>query len=139
VWKNYDFKLQDWPILKQQGWLNSVAKDSEYDHWFTRFDAMYQGKIDTWDYQVVFMAFRQRQFCAVPRVNLISNLGFRADATHTTSASKDANLATQPIPLPLTQINDVTANGEIERAYIKHHTFSRFVPTLLRRLGLARD
>jgi hypothetical protein len=133
VWARYDFELRNWPAIRTSQWLATVTEPAEYDHWKKSFDAMHAGKIDTWDYQVTYMAFRQKFLCAIPRVNLISNIGFRADATHTKKRSNDANLATAALPLPLRHTAKVVASESFERAYVKHHTFSRLMPTLMRR------
>ena len=43
---------------------------------------MHDNPIDTWDYQWFFTRLSQSGLSTVPRVNLVSNLGFRGDATH---------------------------------------------------------
>jgi hypothetical protein len=51
------------------------------------------GKIDTWDYSLTASAWRQDQYSLHPNQNLIENLGFGPDATHTTK--KAPNWATR--------------------------------------------
>jgi hypothetical protein len=47
------------------------------------FEQLKEGKIDGWDHQFHFMLFFENGLCIVPNVNLISNIGFGPDATHT--------------------------------------------------------
>jgi hypothetical protein len=37
---------------------------------------------DSWDYQWQFSIWQQNGLCIIPKVNLISNIGFIQDATH---------------------------------------------------------
>jgi hypothetical protein len=54
------------------------------------------GLIDTWDYQWTYSAWKHGGLAALPQVNLVTNLGFRSDATHTTEAgARLANLRTK--------------------------------------------
>jgi hypothetical protein len=47
---------------------------------------MHEGTIDTWDYAWTATVWKHDGLTATPNVNLISNIGFDANATHTTSA-----------------------------------------------------
>lgn len=47
--------------------------------------AVESGELDTWDYPWAFAVAAQGQLAALPAVNLVSNIGFGPDATHTTS------------------------------------------------------
>jgi hypothetical protein len=48
-----------------------------------RVRAVASGALDTWDYPWVFALAARRQMAALPAVNLVSNIGFGPDATHT--------------------------------------------------------
>ena len=47
------------------------------------FDNIYDGKIDTWDYQWTFSCWAQNGLSILPDRNLVTNIGFGTDATHT--------------------------------------------------------
>jgi hypothetical protein len=51
----------------------------------------------------------------VPNVNLISNIGFGANATHTHVVGVHANMPTQAISFPLTHPSFVLPNIEADR------------------------
>jgi hypothetical protein len=51
------------------------------------FDLVFNNQIDTWDYQWVFTILINSGLGITPNNNLISNIGFNEDATHT----KDMN------------------------------------------------
>jgi len=55
--------------------------------------ALQLNKIDTWDYQLAIAGLLSGSVSAIPNTNLISNIGFGANATHTLDAgSRNANL-----------------------------------------------
>ncbi|NOT62050.1 MAG: glycosyltransferase family 2 protein [Acidobacteria bacterium] len=92
AWRHFDADLQDWPTMLSNGelddmldyWLETKAARR---FWRERFDAIKgEGKIHTWDYQWILACWRQRALSIYPNVNLVSNLGFGDDATHTLSA-----------------------------------------------------
>ena len=44
--------------------------------------------LDTWDYQVVYAAMRNNALTVTPNLNLVDNVGFDSNATHTRKAPK---------------------------------------------------
>lgn len=62
-------------------------------YWLLIFRDLTNGKIDTWDYQWILTVWRNNALACRPSHNLIKNLGFGSDATHTIhSASPLAEL-----------------------------------------------
>ena len=64
-------------ILPQKEWIYK---------WQYLFDATKSGEIDTWDYQWVFTCLKNQQYCIRPNLNMINNLGFNKNSTHTIQA-----------------------------------------------------
>ena len=86
AWKCYDVNMQDWPVIKNQGILNKYYDNLiEKIYWNTIFKVAYSGKIDTWDYQFVYHIWKNGGISVVPNKNLVSNIGFGKDASHTSS------------------------------------------------------
>ena len=119
VWKYYDVEMARWPELRDSKRYRdfSISAD-ESSFWRRYFDLVFQGAIDTWDAQGTFMSFCQSGMSIFPNENLISNIGFGLDATHTAGNSDLAKLKTYPIEFPLKHpeimIRDVTKD-EIRR------------------------
>ena len=65
---------------------------TEARYWLEIFKAAASGLIDTWDYQVMFSAWRANVVHIYPGRNLVTNLGYGPDATHTNFASPMAEL-----------------------------------------------
>ncbi len=102
AWKYYDVTMKLWPEICQGGWLEDLLIKKEIvSYWTKIFEEVYQGKIDTWDYQWTFACWIQKGLSILPNVNLVSNIGFGEGATHTLGGSPFANLPIGKMDFPL--------------------------------------
>src|SRR5438128_857318 len=82
----------------EAGGLESFFADSiQQEFWYRIFQDVKKGKIDTWDFQWVYACWRNHALSIHPNVNLVTNLGFGADATHTPRISPLMNIPTADI------------------------------------------
>ena len=89
-WKNYDVDLNSFDDAK---FIEEVFdKKSNKKYWIDIFKKMKAAAIDTWDYQWTFTLWKAGQLTILPNTNLIENIGFSEDATHTTGESEFSNL-----------------------------------------------
>jgi hypothetical protein len=88
-WQHYDAELTQWPALRDSGLLETMFEHSlERKYWRRIWQRLSdQGKPDTWDYQWTFTCLANGGLTILPNRNLVSNVGFGEDATHTTSGS----------------------------------------------------
>lgn len=96
-WKNYDFELIQTDKFKKEKLIEKKCRDKqEQKFWYRKLEMLSGGKRkDIWDYQWMFACWNMNALSAVSNVNLISNIGFNNDATHTTNFNaKVANLPT---------------------------------------------
>ncbi len=86
-WDKYDVEMKSWPAFKKKKLLNNYFDSKrEGKYWEKRFDKMYYlNQPDTWDYQWLFCCIKNNGLGIIPNKNLIENIGFGVDATHTTS------------------------------------------------------
>jgi hypothetical protein len=103
AWQYYDVAMTDWPNADVQARVKDLlGHEKLYLNRKQAFEEVYQGKIDTWDLQWAFTRLLQSGLSIIPSVNLVSNIGFTEDATHTkTSDDPRAGLATYEMALPL--------------------------------------
>lgn len=102
AWTYYDKSMASWPQRRASGWLNGLLdRPKEVRYWTRVFDAVYAGEIDTWDYQWIFASWVQGMYTAVPGKNLVSNVGYRSDATHTIHKSLWSEMAVDELAFPL--------------------------------------
>lgn len=82
-WNGYDFRLKG----ELSEWEQIIRKVNPYEnharYWLEILKALRSGLIDTWDYQVMFSAWRLDLVHLYPSKNLIANLGYGVEATHT--------------------------------------------------------
>jgi hypothetical protein len=138
VWESYDPEIKDWPIQRE----NLATTISEYqpsvNFWMSTFERMFKKEIDTWDYQFSYLLLKNKGKCIVPRANLITNVGFGADATHTFSVeSEAANRKRFEINIPLRHSPSPASEEEINAFYDKHEFSTK--PIIVRAINkLAR-
>jgi hypothetical protein len=100
AWAHYDESLSKWATLRAQWRLFRALPLFGYLFWNRKFFKIRRG-FDTWDYQWTFACLTNGGLCARPNGNLMTNLGFRDDATHTTAASDVPTFSIQPLDFPL--------------------------------------
>lgn len=92
-WEGYSLDLggrspEEWDAI-----LVAVHGETlETSVWRAIMAAMRAGLLDTWDFQFAFHAWARGQGHVVPTANLVTNLGFDDDATHTIGESPVARL-----------------------------------------------
>ena len=132
AWQQYDERLSSWPQLKADRFLNNILPDKRAVVFWTRvFDAMHQGTgPNTWDYQWVYTCWTRNWVSVIPSLNLIQNIGFGADATHTPGADLALTIPASSIDFPLQHPTAITANS----AYARHMQERFFTPSILGRV-----
>ena len=90
TWMKYKFNVKDIYGSRQDltKTLRYYFPDSAIRrYWLWTFLLMKKNPIDTWDYQLVFSIWENKGLSIVPTKNLVSNIGYGNDATHTTVES----------------------------------------------------
>jgi hypothetical protein len=102
AWAHYQRDAGGWPEFEKGNWLEGLLPtQAARRFWRRKFEAVYRGRIDTWDFQWVLACWRQGMLSVVPEVNLVKNVGFGADATHTRRDSVLSRMGTEPLSFPL--------------------------------------
>lgn len=103
AWRHYDRSISLWPEVRRSGFLASIlGHDLGAAYWQRILDLTHQGYIDTWDYQWVFSCWSRNALSILPHGNLVTNIGFGAQGTHTTNASsRVANIPVTAMTFPL--------------------------------------
>ena len=99
---DYDVEMQFWPMIRDEGRIKDWYGSNVIQEVFSDiFQKVYEGKIDTWDYQWNFCSRLSGRIAIMPNVNLISNIGFGPEATHTTENTVMANIGLEQMDFPL--------------------------------------
>ena len=122
AWDKYDCDLKIWPQVLETKVLEQMFPDlRHYEYWKNIFQQVYEAKIDTWDYQWLLACWINSGYRIFPEVNLITNIGFGSDATHTFGDSPLANMPAQEISFPLKHpqfvMRSVEADNRIQEMF----------------------
>lgn len=86
AWQKYQGELIFWPDWRESAeWKKKIPDHVERRYWTKIFDDVHAGKIDSWAYPWTASVWLQGGLTATPNVNLVSNIGFGPDSTHTSS------------------------------------------------------
>lgn len=103
VWQGFDLDLLQFDAKKfRKTVLNLTQNKAEADWWYFKVLEIKQdrSKKSYWDYQMQIHLFNQHAYTIHPQKNLIRNIGFDAEGTHTWGDDGRADRPTYPI-LPL--------------------------------------
>jgi hypothetical protein len=103
AWMKYNLEISFWESWKKSiDWSNKFTDKVERHYWESIFENTYCNKIDTWDYSWTASIWYNKGLVITPNKNLVSNLGFGIDATHTNSnKNKHANMNVHSLGLIL--------------------------------------
>jgi hypothetical protein len=124
AWKHYDVEMASWPSQRQNGWLATVLDNpGQVRRWSKTFDILHSGVVDTWDVQWMYACWRQQSLSIMPNNNLVANIGFRPDATHTKKQTdRFADLPVTSLSFPLKHPLEVKRDWEAD-LYTERHMF----------------
>lgn len=123
AWNQFDIEIQKWDdqavkdLLKNKFDKNFILPRSLiYDRL-----VHHSGETTAWDYQWGFARMINSGLAVVPCKNLIKNIGYGEDSTHTKNAnSPSADLPLMEMDFPLSHPPFVIEDVEYDRAYIDY-------------------
>ncbi|NNK68762.1 MAG: glycosyltransferase family 2 protein [Rhodobacteraceae bacterium] len=103
AWALYDKSLGDLDAPATRAAIRTQSDVPGFEgYWVARFRSVMEGDIDTWDYGWTLACWLADGLTCTPRANLMKNIGFGDDATHTTNSSdSSASLVANALPFPL--------------------------------------
>lgn len=90
AWAMYDSEMTAWPALRDTRWLRTIGCGSRSfsAYWAAIFDRVHAEKINSWAYRWTFSCWSQNGLTVLPGRNLVRNIGFGDEATHTGSGNR---------------------------------------------------
>jgi hypothetical protein len=103
VWDDYDLALDKYEAAEAAKQMKNIYQDDLVaEAWANIFAGVKAGEINSWAYPLDFANFFNNGLVIIPNENLISNIGFSANATNTLQAESEyANI-------PLSEIDEIT-------------------------------
>ncbi|MEM9474852.1 MAG: glycosyltransferase family 2 protein [Pseudomonadota bacterium] len=137
-WKMYDRELLSWPKTDKRNLLKAIHPSNVAARivWRRIFETTYRGYVDTWDFQWIYSCWKEGGLTVAPSQNLVSNIGFSADATHTTEM--DPMLSELPLRELPQQIGSPVAISSHKKAdrYTGRYWFKETLPNAAKSLLL---
>jgi GR25 family glycosyltransferase involved in LPS biosynthesis len=121
--------------------IGEFVNDDKISHYFTPiFKKTFAGEIDTWDFRYMYSCWLNNGLSIVPNKNLVSNIGFGEDATHTkaTNSIQNNNAAhelTFPLSHPVTTVIHKKADRfTFKTIFIRKESFHDYILRRVKRL-----
>ncbi|MFD1142281.1 nucleotide-diphospho-sugar transferase [Larkinella insperata] len=142
AWEKYDVSMDSYPVFRKQNRIADLFSDPKVqEFWIEAFDSVASGRVSSWAYPWVYTIWINNGLCIYPNRNLITNIGFGGDATHT--RDDNDSLANQPLQAitevkhPAFLIENVQATDYSANNYFKKPGWMAIkTESLKRRLGL---
>lgn len=139
--REIDYSLSTWKKVRQPIWflyrhMRQHLFDTDinwYKYWQHKFDStVTKVTITWWDWQWIYHQLIHRRLSIVPTVNLVTNIGFNRDATHTQEKENpSANIQTQSMPLPIKHPLQIKPDFVYEEHFVKWvWCYHKRLPTL---------
>lgn len=140
AWSFYDIEAKQWPYYKSIHLLADVYGKNTAICYTENIDRIYSGDLDAWDYLWTLAVAANSGLGILPKYNLIQNVGYGEDSTHTSGKAPDFHI--NPMAFPIKPVDHVARDWEYDRVHAKKyvnprkfHRFARkFIPkAILRR------
>lgn len=98
AWQHFAGGISFWPQWKEsKEWASLMADPKERCYWRDIFDRVHIGQIDSWAYPWAATVWKHGGLTTIPKVNLVRNIGFGDDATHTESKEGSLSVPTRSL------------------------------------------
>lgn len=143
AWEHYDVNMKNLPsFLVSNSFNEKNISESTKKYMRKVFLKIYDNKIDTWDYQWLYTIWKRNGVSITPNINLISNIGFGKDATHTKNDfSNVSNLGTSEfdsIETPSSTTVDIKADEYVSKKFFigTRKKVVRIIRILMKKVGI---
>ena len=102
AWKHFDFNMTDInDFIRRDNFRNLLGNEIGEMRQNTIYSEIIRKKIDAWSYQWGYARHKNNGLACVPAKNLIVNIGFGEDATHTKYKSEQPDTYCLKFPLSI--------------------------------------
>jgi hypothetical protein len=139
AWRRHDGAMSDWPALREAGWIEEVVDgDRAQAYWAHLFESNHRDR-GAWDAAWLYSCWRHGGVHAIPNANLVTNIGFREDATHTHPEQRGlrSDLPAEEMAFPLRHPAGLEPNAAAD-AYTERVLHSGVIAEVFERLRADR-
>lgn len=118
-WERYDPEMSLWADSEARARFRDViADDDQADYLEYVYEQVYDGDLETWDYQWGFARQLNSAVSVVPSRNLVTNIGFGEDATNTTATESEmADVDRYSLSFPLERREYVAVDRKYDEQF----------------------
>lgn len=123
AWQNMDMQMS-WRGTEQEESIlfNMGGNGRDLHYWKYRLRCIDQGYVSAWDWPWYFSLAAQNQLTIFPAVSLVSNIGFGADATHTSPVGNThVQQKAGDLQFPLSHPVKVVANVAFDKHFYRYN------------------
>lgn len=120
AWKYYDTNTSEYKTFINKNTLDTICQSKiEKKYWSNFFAKINSGKLKHWDIKWIFAIWNNNGLVITPNVNLVTNVGFGQDATHT--FKHDDKMVVKTVGLgEIIPPTTITVNKEADAYLFKH-------------------
>ncbi len=132
AWQEFDEDMHDWPEIRNEGLLHHVFPTKRIvNYWTGIFDSMHDKTgPNSWAYRWLYTCWTRNWLSVLPGRNLVQNIGFGPEATHTTGAPEGHRLPGHSMKFPLVHPPAITPWPQHTLDFHEHF----FIPGIVFRL-----
>lgn len=141
AWRLFDFDMKAWKADPEKCLVRLDAV-KERAFWQSGWDDIARGRVNYWDRRWSLACLNVNGLAVTPSVNLVKNIGFGADAAHTTSRLAAVRPAVRAMRFPLLHPSKLERNIKADeftarRVFYKRSSPGKAAEILRRRLFAA--
>jgi hypothetical protein len=121
-WQFYETQIAATEADLNQTLSNFASISGEHQYWIEQFGKTTRRELDSWAFRWTYAMWKNKLLTATPQVNLVENIGFGDDATHTTNSKRKLPIASQlefPLTHPEAMVQNKTADAFVARNHFR--------------------
>jgi hypothetical protein len=121
AWDVYDYSMKSWADEKnKESVTNFFRYPWQREYYIKRFEETYRNDVSWWDYQWYYTRIINKSLGIIPAKNLISNIGFNENATHTFNKdAREANALSYDLDWPLIHPHSIDSTVKFDEQVYK--------------------
>lgn len=136
AWQGYDYNISSWTDKKNKELLQTKMLPEQFLFLENIFNTVCNKNVpDIWDYQWWYHRLLSGGFGIIPSVNLIKNIGFNENATHTFTVNREIkNAVPEQITFPLIHPAQLVNKEYDKELSKKYYSLNAPANTIIKRL-----
>lgn len=115
TYNGFDPKLNDWSEETHKTWLSHHLGNPAFAHYWSYMLNNAKKGANHWDYAWAYHCWQHDALSIRPSINLIQNIGFGSDATHTQESTHPfSQIQACPMPFPLVHASLIACSKQID-------------------------